>query len=291
MQFPVISSCMAIQLTCQSKNQYVSEWMAMGEGERNQNAAQSGSTVTVSFHNPHCISFGEHFYTDIHSVSSMIEALNTAGYEVGAMRLTVALSFALVAFYKSLFFGFCDVNSLPISARCFLGTVHKIGLKPEESGESPMEFETSHEKANNGLAWPEDTILSISTFAFLYQLLSQKADLAGSCLMEMSSKLGSGETVNDHVKSVQSLKFQLGVLGLFLQRLPAPSLYHEVCAVFYYTTLYLCSTCTNKGWSQIKCYILLQIALCPLVKHKESSILHQQPLRAHSLSTHFDLLL
>lgn len=238
-QFPVVSSCMAIQLTCQSKNQYVSEWMAMGEGERNQNAAQSGSTVSVSFHNPHCISFGEHFYTDIHSVSSMIEALNTAGYEVGAMRLTVALSFALVAFYKSLFFGFCDVSSLPISARCFLGTVHKIGLKPEENGESPMEFETSHEKASNGLAWPEDTILSISTFAFLYQLLSQKADLAGSCLVEMRSKLGSAETVPDHVKSVQSLKFQVGVLGLFLQRLPAPSLHHEVGAVFYYITLYM----------------------------------------------------
>jgi len=241
---PVVSSCMAIQLTCQSKNQHVSEWMAMEEGKRNENAAQSGSTMSVAFHNPHCISFGAHFHTDIHSVSSMIETLNTTGYEVGAMRLTVALSAALVAFYRSVFFGICDVNVLPISARCFLGTVHKIGMKPEEKGESPMEFETSHGKANNGLAWPEDTILSITTFAFLYQLLSQKADLAESCLVEIRSKLGSAETVPDHLKSVQSLKFHVGVLGLFLQRLPAPSLHHEVCEIFCNMTMYLCSICT-----------------------------------------------
>ena len=245
MWLPVVSSCMAIQLTCQSKNQYVPEWIATEEGERNENVVQSGSTVSLLCHHPHCISFGAHFYTDIHSVSSMIEALNTTGHEVGAMRLTVALSGALVAFYKSLFFGFCDVSTLPVSARCFLGTLHKIGVKPEEKGDSPMEFET----ANNGLAWPEDTILSITTFGFLYQLLSQKADLAESCLVEMRSKLRSAETVRDHLKSVQSLKFHVGVLGLFLQRLPAPSLHHEVCEIFCNTTMYLCSTCTctNEG--------------------------------------------
>ena len=244
-QFPVVSSCMAVQLTCQSKNQYASEWMATDENTRCEDAVHIGSTVSVSFHNPHCISFGAHFHTDIQSVSSMIETLNTTGYKVGAMRLTVALSGALVAFYKSIFFGYCDVNSLPVSARCFLGTVHKIGLKPEEKGESPMEFEMSDEKANNGLAWPEDTILSITTFSFLYQQLSQKADLADSCLVEMRSKLGSTEVVPDHLKSVQSLKFHVGVLGLFLQRLPAPSLHHEVCEIFCFTPLYLCSTCTN----------------------------------------------
>lgn len=241
-RFPAVSSCMEIQLTLQSKNQFVSDWMAMEEGKRNEKASHSGSAVSVSFHNPHCISFGVHFYTDIHSVSSMIEALNTSGYEVGAMRLTIALSGALVAFYKSIFFGFCDVDSLPISARCLLGMVHKIGLKPEKKGEgeSPMEFETCNERASNGLAWPEDTILSVTTFAFLYQLLSQKADLADSCLVEMKSKLGSAETVPDHLNSVQSLKFHVGVLGLFLQRLPAPSLHHEVCEMF-------CCTSTNEG--------------------------------------------
>lgn len=240
-RFPVVSSCMAIQLTCQSKNQCVSEWMKMEEGERNENAAQvnSGSAMSLSFHNPHCISFGAHFYTDIHSVCSMIEALNLSGYKMGAMRLTLALCGALVSFYKSLFSGFCDVNSVPVSARCFLGTVHKIGLKQEEKGESPMEFETSNEKANNGFAWPEDTILSITTFAFLYQLLSQKADLADSCLVEIRSKLGCAEAVPDYLKSVQSLKFHVGVLGLFLQRLPAPSLHHEVCEILCYTTMYL----------------------------------------------------
>ena len=217
----------------------------MEEGERNENAVQSSSTVSVAFHSPHCISFGAHFHTDIHSVSSMIEALNTAGHEVGAMRLTVALSSALVTFYMSAFFGICDVNALPVSARCLLGTVHKIGIKAEEKGESPMEFETSHEKANGGLAWPEDTILAVTTFAFLYQLLSQKADLAESCLVEMRSKLGFRQAVHDHLNSVDSLKFQVGVLGLFLQRLPAPSLHHEVCEIFCNTTTCLCSTYTH----------------------------------------------
>jgi len=97
--------------------------------------------------------------------------------------------------------------------------------------------------------------LSVTTFAFLYQLLSQKADLADSCLVEMRSKLGSAETVPDHLSSVQSLKFHVGVLGLFLQRLPAPSLHHEVREIFCYTAMYstaqrymyLCNTSTNEG--------------------------------------------
>lgn len=224
-QFPVVSSCMAIQLTCQSKNLCVSEWMAMDEGEKNDNAAQvkSESSVPLSFHNPHCISFGPYCNIDIHSVCSMIEALNTSGNHHGAMRLTVALSCALVSFYKCLLFGFFDVTSRPVSARCSLGAVHKIASKPEGNGESPMEVETSNEKANNCHIWPEDTILSVTTFAFLFELLSQRPDLADTCLAEMRSKLGHAET-----KSAHSLKFHLGVLGLLLQRLPAPSLHHEV---------------------------------------------------------------
>lgn len=230
-QFPVVSSCMAIQLTCQSKSLYVSEWMAMEAGERNGNAAQAlrESEVSLSFHNPHCVSFGPHFDTDIHSVCSMIEALNVSGNHLGAMRLTVALSCAIVSFYKNLLFGSCDATSMPVSARCSLGAVHKIGLKPEESGESPMEVDLSNEKANSGHVWPEDTILSITTFAYLFELLSQKPDLADTCLVEMRSRLSPAETILDCVKGVHSaLKFHVGVLGLFLQRLPAPSLHHQV---------------------------------------------------------------
>ena len=231
----------------------------MGEGERNQNAAQSGSTVSVSFHNPLCISFGEHFYTDIHSVSAMIEALNTAGYEVGAMRLTVALSFALVAFYKSLFFGFRDVNSLPISARCFLGTVHKIGLKPEENGESPMEFETSHEKANNGLAWPEG-----HHFVYINICISVPASLTESWpswLMSGGNEVKAGICRNcswsckECTISQVSSRSSRPVFTEIASTIP-PS--WGMCSfLLHHTALSLCSTCTNKEWSQIKCYILL----------------------------------
>ena len=229
-RLPVVSSCTTIQLTCQSKAQYVSDWMAVEERERNGDAsqAQNKSTVTLSFNNPHCISFGPHFDTDIHSVCSMIEALNVNGDYLRAMRLTVALSYALVAFYKNILLGVCDATLMPVSARCSLGAVHKIRTKPGESGESPMEVETPDETANNGHVWPEDTILSVTTFAFLFELLSQKADWAESCLVEMRSKLSPAETIHDCVKSVNSLKFHVGVLGLFLQRLPAPSLHHEV---------------------------------------------------------------
>lgn len=205
----------------------------MEEGQRNDDAAQARceSTMSLSFHSPHCISFGPHFDTDIHSVCSMIEALNVSGNHLGAMRLTVALSCALVSFYKSLLFGSCDVTSMPVSARCSLGAVHKIGPKPAENGESPMEVETPSDKASNGHVWPEDTILSITTFTFLCELLSQKPDLADTCLVEMRSKLSPAETILDCVRSVHSLKFHVGVLGLFLQRLPAPSLHHEVCKI------------------------------------------------------------
>lgn len=236
---PHVSSCMAIQLTCQSKNTCLSEWMAMHQDKSDTNTEQGrpdDSVTPLSFCNPHCIALGPSFNTDIHSLCSMIEALDAGGEHQRAVRLTVAVSYALVSFCKSVLFGFCDISSMPVSARCSLGTAaYKSAEAAEENGasDSPMEVETCSERSSTSHAWPEDTLLAISTFAFLFELLSQKFDLVGTAIAELKSKLEcKGFAICDCVKSAVSLKFQLGVVGLCLQRLPAPSLHHEVCECY-----------------------------------------------------------
>jgi len=72
---PVVNSCMAIQLTCQSKNAYLSELMALDQCTNDVRAITStkgDSNITLSFYNPHCIAFSTLCSIDIHSVCSMI---------------------------------------------------------------------------------------------------------------------------------------------------------------------------------------------------------------------------
>ena len=94
---PVVSSCMAIQLTCQSKSTYVSKLMAQKRCSNDVGAVTStkdDSNITLSFYSPHCIAFSSRCSIDIHSVCPMIEAINASGYHWRAMCLTVAISYA-----------------------------------------------------------------------------------------------------------------------------------------------------------------------------------------------------
>ena len=236
---PFVSSCMAIQLTCQSKSTYVSELMAREQCSNDVGAMTStkdNSNITLSFYSPHCIAFTSHCSIDIHSVCSMIEAINASGHHRHAMCLTVAISYALVSFYKKVLFGLCDASSMPVSARCSLGTAQYQNARKSDGNkesDSPMEVDVSGDKPPTVSIWPEDTLLAISTFAFLFELLSQKPDLVDASIAKMRTKLNldscsSRNSAFDCPKSAMSLKFQLGVVGLFLQRLPASSLHHEV---------------------------------------------------------------
>ena len=234
---PVVSSCMATQLTCQSKNAYVSEWMALEQCDSAIKAAictKDGSNITLSFYNPHCVAFSSRCSIDIHSVCSIIEALNASGHHRRAVYLAVAISYALVSFYKKVLFGLCDASSMPVSAGCSLGTaLYQSGTKADSNKESdsPAEIYVSSDKPCTSSIWPEDTLLAISTFAFLFELLSQKSDVVDTSMAEMRTKLNldiSPVNVLDCPKTAMSLKFQLGVVGLCLQKLPASSLRHEV---------------------------------------------------------------
>ena len=235
---PVVNSCMAIQLTCQSKNAYVSELMALDQCTNDVTAITStkgDSNITLSFYNPHCIAFSTLCSIDIHSVCSMIEALKVAGDHQPAVHLAVAISYALVSFYKKVLFGICNVSSMPVSAKCTLGTapyqsVPKSGS--DQESDFPKEIYVSSDKPCTSSIWPDDTLLAMSTFAFLFELLSQKPDLVDASIAEMRTKLrlvsSSANSALDCPKTAMSLKFQLGVVGLCLQKLPASSLHHEV---------------------------------------------------------------
>ena len=230
-------------------------WQEVGEWQNNEE--QCRASRTLSFLNPHCISFGPHYVVDIHSVCSMIEALNVSGRHDEAMRLTVTLCSTLVLFYKGHLLKLFDAATLPVSARCHLGVDtlpgdvkrgdHLAGSKAEQemdpllkiNGESPMNVDAPSEKPNFDGVWPENTILSITTFAFLFDLLSRKPDLAQECLAKMKRTL-SDEIRLHALDSAQSLRFHIGVIGLLLQRLPAPSLHHEVWVFFFALFLLFC---------------------------------------------------
>lgn len=245
-QSPVVASCMAIHLTCQLKDQLVN-WMEVDEGQKNEE--QCRASRILSFHNPHCISFGPHCIVNIHSVCSMIEALYISSRHDEAMRLTVTLCSTLVLFYKGHLLQLFDAATLPVSARCHLGSStlpegvnerdHQTGNKVdldggqemdplvEINGESPMNVDAPNEEPNFDHVWPENTILSVTTFAFLFHFLSRKPDLAQECLAKMKHTLS--EEISLHaLEDAESLRFHIGVIGLLLQRLPAPSLHHEV---------------------------------------------------------------
>ena len=136
---PSVSSCMAIQLTSQSKDTYLLEWMEVDQcdTDRKGRQAMDDSVILLSFYHPHRIALGPFWSVDLHSLCSMIEALTIGGDHRGAMRLTVAVSYALVSFYKSILFGICDVTAMPVSARCSLGLApNKSAAKTEENSES-----------------------------------------------------------------------------------------------------------------------------------------------------------
>lgn len=263
---PTVSSWMAIELTCQSKRKYVSEWIELDRVDSNikRNLAQDDAVTSLTFYHPHCIALGPLFGVDIHSVCSMIEALNLEGEHEAAMRLTVAVSYAIVSTYKNVLFGMDVASSFPVSARCTLGIAsRKTEVKIEQSSQSdsPMEVEVSAKPSTNRHIWPEDTILSLSTFAFLYDLLSKKFHLADTCIAEMKSRLtfeGSSAYALDCLRTSVSLGFQLGVVGLYLQRFPAPSPHLEVEEYNYECWLTYKLICCSPGESDLR--FLAQLA-------------------------------
>lgn len=240
---PFVRSWMVIELTCHSKDSLLLEMMESCDGV-NERISQAKDEEVISrvFYHPHCIALGPLLGVDIHSLCSMIEALNLSHQHQAAMRLTVALSYAIVSAYQRVLFGVDVDTSMTVSARCSLGKVApkaKVTKKQNSQSDSQMEAEVMEAdslmavdgSSSDSHIWPEDTILSISTFAFLYDLLSKKPELADACVAEMKSNLdfeGSSVRATDCLRTSASLAFQLGVVGLYLQRFPAPLPHHEI---------------------------------------------------------------
>ena len=242
---PSVRSWMVIELTCHSKDSLLLEMMeSCDDVSEKISQAKDKEVISLVFYHPHCIALGPMLGVDIHSLCSMIEALNLSHQHQAAMRLTVALSYAIVSAYQRVLFGVDDDTSMTVSARCSLGkAAPKAKGTKKQNSLSDSEVEADSLMAVDGSSsdshiWPEDTILSMSTFAFLYDLLSKKPELADACVAEMKSNLnfeGSSVPSTDCLRTSASLAFQLGVAGLYLQRFPAPLPHHEVSRRACYT--------------------------------------------------------
>ena len=247
---PSVQSWMVIELTCQSKKGYMLELLELCEGDSKKiSQAKEEAVMPLVFYHPHCIALGPLLGVDIHSLCSMIEALNLSNQHQAAMRLTVALSYAIVSACQRVLFGVDVCASMTVSARCSLGKAApkaKVTKKQNSQSDSEMGADVTEVDSlmkvdgspSDNHIWPENTMLSVSTFAFLYDLLSKKPELADACVAEMKSNLnfeGSSVRAIDCLRTSSSLAFQLGVVGLYLQRFPAPLPHHEVSRRVCYT--------------------------------------------------------
>ena len=233
--FPVVSSRMAIHLDYQWNCVDVAHEAGMEVDDPKDTSSGMNPRVTelAVFYNPHCISVDPCCNIDIHSLCCKIETLRANTNHKPAIRLAVAVSCGLVSYYKNLLCGNRDVETIPVSAKCFLGRKRGNTSVPQGFTEAAMEVDEGHKEANNSHVWPEDTLLSITTLAFLFDQLSLESDLVESCLVEMKTKLGLASLPEQQIGldclcSAQSLRFQLGIHGLFMHRLPAPSQHGEV---------------------------------------------------------------
>ena len=208
---PVVGSCLVVHFNTSTSSI---------TGSSESDPKQEGPNL-LTCHLPHCISFGSDCVLDIHTVCALIEAMNVYGNSKGAVRLAVALSVSIVSFYRSFIQGEMAPSSLPVTGTCFLGK--KVSDAKQTSVEAakgtPMEEEHTEDITASTTVWPEDTLLTVTTFAFLFNMLSKRPDVADAVIVELSL---------DWVKTSQSLMFQLGLTGLFVPKFPTPTAKHEV---------------------------------------------------------------
>ena len=207
---PVVSSCVVVHF-----NASTSSITGSSESDPKQEIPNP-----LTCHLPHCISFGSDCVLDIHTVCVLIEAMDVYGNSKGAVRLAVALSVSIVSFYRGFIQGEMAPSSLPVTGTCLLGKKDSDAKRTFEAAKgTPMEEEHTEDITASTTVWPEDALLTVTTFAFLFDMLSKQPDVADAVIMELSL---------DWVKTSQSLMFQLGLAGLFVPKFPAPAEQHEV---------------------------------------------------------------
>lgn len=232
---PIVSSCMVVHFNLGAESTTGLERTerdntsraACADDEEMQDAREDISVhfrtldrEPLTFHFPHLISFGSNCRLDIHTVCSVIETLNVCGNSKGALCLALALSVSILAFYKRVIASQMDPSELAVSGTCFLWKKEsKAKKKLGTVTGTPMEEEHEEERMTSTSVWPVNTVLTVTTFAFLCDVLSKQADVADSIIVEMSL---------DWVKSSASLMFQLGLVGLFVPKFPAPAKQYEV---------------------------------------------------------------
>ena len=223
---PVVSSCLVVHFNASAggtsdKAHADATNMDLMFSEASGQKQESPSPLTC--HLPHYISFRSNCMLEIHTVCSLIEAMNVYSNSKGAVHLAVALSVSIVSFYRSFIKGEMDPLSLPlsnVSGTCFLGEKVSDAKQTFEAAKgTPMEVDHTEDITASTTVWPKDALLTVTTFAFLFDMLSKRPDVADAVIVELSL---------DWVKSSQSLMFQLGLVGLFVPKFPAPAEQHEV---------------------------------------------------------------
>ena len=171
-------------------------------GQVSSKAQKSGPGFIFQW--PHYVSFDSECSLGLLTVCSLIEALDFFGQKEEAQRLAVALSLSILTFYKE-FIQKSEEENPSFPAIDFL----------EEEMHLDSDAASTREDREAVSAVPTctdlgDVQLHLTTFAFLFDMLSRSHDV-DRAIFEISG---------ERLENSQSLGFQLGLLGLFVPILP-----------------------------------------------------------------------
>ncbi|XP_048577428.1 uncharacterized protein LOC5516654 isoform X2 [Nematostella vectensis] len=156
---------------------------------------------------------------EIQTWCAIIQALQFRQCDAAATNLAFEISAALVSFFLGQILGHCDTDKLPF-------TLCDLASRSDAKSYSLEAMEDEKESKRPEPIWQRDTIVDVSTFAFLFDVLSVDERLTQAafahhrkCILKRPDQ---DEEAVRGIHSGNEIRDLIGLIGLFLPRVPLP---------------------------------------------------------------------
>ncbi|XP_032232539.2 uncharacterized protein LOC5507934 isoform X2 [Nematostella vectensis] len=173
---------------------------------------------------PHSIRIGSIDF-DIQTWCSIIQAFQFHNCKTAAINLAFSISAALVSFFLGQIYD-NNICEIPTTV-CVIN-----GQGDPESAKSGKEPTGNKGHSHGPFIYPQDTLVDVSTFAFLYDALSVDEGLTESAFVHHQKLLlespGHEDDAIRRLQTGQHIRDLVGLMGLFVPRIPMEPKYLEV---------------------------------------------------------------
>ncbi|XP_048577429.1 uncharacterized protein LOC5516654 isoform X3 [Nematostella vectensis] len=167
---------------------------------------------------PHTIRIGT-VDLEIQTWCAIIQALQFRQCDAAATNLAFEISAALVSCFLGQILGHCDTDKLPF-------TLCDLAGRSDSKSYSLEAMEDEKESKRPEPIWPRDTIVDVSTFAFLFDVLSVDERLTQAAFAHhrkcILKRPDHDEEAMRGIHSGNEIRDLIGLIGLFLPRVPLP---------------------------------------------------------------------